>query len=254
MSISYRSRIFSSARCRTSLVLEREHPLHIHNSIVSSLYSSDTAPQTLFLSSTTDPGVFKGRLCYLEEGSSFSIYKFSYLPTPDSLSGDLFLRRCYSMRCFNSLIPRGLVLVAISPCFLHRCLIMTILAIHTVIRFVLISAKFGICTVIGLNGTLVETKIRRVKPPKCFSVFYVASTRVPLTLQRQNAENLKQIFPEKEYRGLSPNFHIHVSVSKLYIPTMCLPVLLILGIYKSLKDTWMWKLGLRPRYSQKRNI
>ncbi len=62
------------------------------------------------------------------------------------------------------------------------------------------------------------------------------------TLQRQNAENLKQIFPEKEYRGLSPNFHIHVSVSKVkvYIPTMGLPVLLeeicrlILGIYKSL--------------------
>jgi hypothetical protein len=57
------------------------------------------------------------------------------------------------------------------------------------------------------------------------------------TLQRQNAENLKQIFPEKEYRGLSPNFHIHVSVSELYIPTMVLPVLLeeicrlILGIY-----------------------
>jgi hypothetical protein len=46
------------------------------------------------------------------------------------------------------------------------------------------------------------------------------------TLQRQNAENLKQIFPEKEYRGLSPNFHIHVSVSELYNPTMGLPVLL----------------------------
>jgi hypothetical protein len=65
----------------------------------------------------------------------------------------------------------------------------------------------------------------------------------PSTLQRQNAENLKQIFPEKEYRGLSPNFHILVSVSKLYIPTLGLPVLLeeicrlILGIYKSLKDT-----------------
>ncbi len=41
-----------------------------------------------------------------------------------------------------------------------------------------------------------------------------------LALQRQNAENLKQIFPEKEYRGLSPNFYIHVSVSELYIPTM----------------------------------
>ncbi len=68
------------------------------------------------------------------------------------------------------------------------------------------------------------------------------------SLQRQNAENLKQIFPEKEYRGLSPNFHIHVSVSELYIPTMGLPFLLeeilgpILGIYKSLTDTWMWKL------------
>jgi hypothetical protein len=62
-------------------------------------------------------------------------------------------------------------------------------------------------------------------------------------LQRLNAENLKQIYPEKEYRGLSPNFHIHVSVSELYIPTMGLPVLLeeicrlILGIFKSLKDT-----------------
>jgi hypothetical protein len=57
---------------------------------------------------------------------------------------------------------------------------------------------------------------------------------VATTLQRQNAENLKQIFPEKEYRGLSPNFHIHVFVSELYIPTMGLPVLqicrLILGI------------------------
>ncbi len=63
------------------------------------------------------------------------------------------------------------------------------------------------------------------------------------TLQRQNAENLKQIFPEKEYRGLSPNFHIHVSVSELYISAMGLPFLPeeicgpILGIYKPLTDT-----------------
>ncbi len=45
-------------------------------------------------------------------------------------------------------------------------------------------------------------------------------------LQRQNAKNLKQIFPEKEYRGLSPNYQIHVSVSELYIPTLGLPFLL----------------------------
>jgi hypothetical protein len=88
-------------------------------------------------------------------------------------------------------------------------------------------------------------------------------------LQRQNAENLnfetenlKQIFPEKEYWGISPNFHIHVSVSEVYIPTMGLPFLLeeicgpILGIYvyKSLTDTGMWILWLRPSNSQKRNI
>ncbi len=31
-------------------------------------------------------------------------------------------------------------------------------------------------------------------------------------------ENPTYVFPEKELRGLSPNFHIHVSVSDLYIP------------------------------------
>jgi hypothetical protein len=61
-------------------------------------------------------------------------------------------------------------------------------------------------------------------------------------LQRQNTKISKQIFTEKEYRGLSPNFHIHASVSDLYIPTIgllnlleeiCIP---ILGLYKSLTD------------------
>jgi hypothetical protein len=36
----------------------------------------------------------------------------------------------------------------------------------------------------------------------------------------------KQTFPEKELRGLSPNFHVYVSVSDLYIPTIGLPILL----------------------------
>ncbi len=46
---------------------------------------------------------------------------------------------------------------------------------------------------------------------------------------------------EKELRGYSPNFHIYVSVSDLYIPTIDLPTLLqeicgsILGMYKSLR-------------------
>ncbi len=54
-----------------------------------------------------------------------------------------------------------------------------------------------------------------------------------------------KFFPEKEYRGLSPNFYIHASVSDLYtrIPMIGLPILLeeicrpILGLYKSLSDT-----------------
>ncbi len=61
-------------------------------------------------------------------------------------------------------------------------------------------------------------------------------------LLRQNTEISKQIFPEKEYRSLSPNFHIDASVSDLYIPTIGLSILLeeicraILGLYKSLTD------------------
>jgi hypothetical protein len=34
---------------------------------------------------------------------------------------------------------------------------------------------------------------------------------------KTNTENWKQIFPEKELRGQQSNFHIHVSVSDLYI-------------------------------------
>jgi hypothetical protein len=33
-------------------------------------------------------------------------------------------------------------------------------------------------------------------------------------------------FPEKELRSRSPNFHIHVSVSDLYIPTFGPPIFL----------------------------
>jgi hypothetical protein len=46
------------------------------------------------------------------------------------------------------------------------------------------------------------------------------------TLQRHYTENSKRIFSEKELLGLNPNFHIHVSVNDLYIPTISLPILL----------------------------
>jgi hypothetical protein len=60
---------------------------------------------------------------------------------------------------------------------------------------------------------------------------------VDCSLQGQNTEISKQIFPEKEYRGLSPNFHIHASVSDLYFLTIGLLILMeetcrpILGLY-----------------------
>jgi hypothetical protein len=45
-------------------------------------------------------------------------------------------------------------------------------------------------------------------------------------MQKHNTENSKQIFPEKELRGHSPNSYIHVSVSDLTIPMSGLFILL----------------------------
>jgi hypothetical protein len=58
-------------------------------------------------------------------------------------------------------------------------------------------------------------------------------------LQRTTTENSKQIFLEKELRSHRPNFHIYLSVSDLYIPTIDLQEICgpILGIYKSLTET-----------------
>jgi hypothetical protein len=44
-------------------------------------------------------------------------------------------------------------------------------------------------------------------------------------LQRVNIENSKQKFPVKELRGLRSKFHIHLSVSDLYIHRISLPIL-----------------------------
>ncbi len=71
---------------------------------------------------------------------------------------------------------------------------------------------------------------------------------------------MKLLFPRQNYNVLSPSSYTHISVRDLYISRIGLPILCrdicgqILGIYKSVTDTWMWKLGLRPRNSQKRNI
>ncbi len=72
--------------------------------------------------------------------------------------------------------------------------------------------------------------------------------------------NSAYIFLFWELRGLSPNFHIHVSVSDLYIPRTGPHISSsrkgrpIMEIYNLLAVKWMWKLGLRPRYSFSGNI
>jgi hypothetical protein len=58
--------------------------------------------------------------------------------------------------------------------------------------------------------------------------------------QEQEQLHCKEIsiylFPEKELRGLSPNFHIHVSLSDLCVSTLGGPPMV--GIYKSLTETY----------------
>ncbi len=85
------------------------------------------------------------------------------------------------------------------------------------------------------------------------------SNQSKYTLQRQNTETN---IPRKGILGPQSQFP-HSCVCERFIhynPTIGLPILLgeifilILGLYKALTDTWMLKLGLRPRYSQKRNI
>jgi hypothetical protein len=75
----------------------------------------------------------------------------------------------------------------------------------------------------------------------CICVLKTLLTKT--TLQRNNTKSSKQIFPEKELCGQSPNFHIYVYVSDLNIPMINLPFCCmkicgpILGILKSLTDT-----------------
>jgi hypothetical protein len=84
---------------------------------------------------------------------------------------------------------------------------------------------------------------------------------VPLVESRLHCNgNSIYVFLFWELRGLSPNFHIHVSVNDLYIPRIGPHISSsrkgrpIVGIYNSLTDTWMWKLGLKSRYLFSGNI
>ncbi len=104
----------------------------------------------------------------------------------------------------------------------------------------------------GIQGIIIFYQIQR---ESTFLPWEKSMPKAYRSLQKHNTENPKQIFPGKELRGHSPNFHIHVSVSDFYIATTGLPILLQEnmrtdpGNGKSLTDKFMWKLELRPRNS-----
>ncbi len=72
---------------------------------------------------------------------------------------------------------------------------------------------------------------------------------------------MKLLFRKQNYDVLSPSSCTHIPVRDLYTSRIGLPILLQEymrtdpgnTVYKSLTDTWMWKFGLRPCNSQKRN-
>jgi hypothetical protein len=67
-----------------------------------------------------------------------------------------------------------------------------------------------------------------------------APRRFQVYTAKTHYRNMKQIFPEKELHGLSPNFHIQVFVSDfVYIPTISLPFLLQENTYVEL--SWEYK-------------
>ncbi len=116
--------------------------------------------------------------------------------------------------------------------------------------------------VLELVGKFMEQKIIELHLEKVLLIF-VGFQLVRLQMKGRWESNrnvwfpeIKLLNPKLNYNVLSPNSYTHISVRDLqYISKTGLPILLqekcglILGIYKSITDTWMWKLRLRPRNS-----
>ena len=56
------------------------------------------------------------------------------------------------------------------------------------------------------------------------SALQVARGNMTVVTYSINCKENPTVRPEKKLRGLSPNFHIHVSVSDLYVPTIGPPM------------------------------
>ncbi len=99
-------------------------------------------------------------------------------------------------------------------------------------------------------------RLQPLQPATIFRLDGVSLYESMNTLQRKSY----LCIPFWKLRGLSPNFQIHVFVSDLYFPRIGPHIFCnrigrsIVGIFKSLTDTWMCKLGLWPPNSFSGNI
>jgi hypothetical protein len=96
-------------------------------------------------------------------------------------------------------------------------------SVHKVIRFVLVSAKFGTCTVVSVNGTLVAAKMCTFTLESTHFIFNKCPLYSTVQVQKLALTHTKRFTVN----------HI-LSCSRIVRPIMV--------IYKSLEDTWMWKL------------
>ncbi len=126
------------------------------------------------------------------------------------------------------------------------------------LNFLIYEENFLFFSINVVTGKCFYTRNSNIFSEIILEEFYVskcASFECYCILYWHSTKNLQQIFTEKELHGLSLNFHIHVSVSDLYIPTIGLPILLQENMWTDpvnvqiAHDTWMWKVGLRPRNS-----
>ncbi len=102
----------------------------------------------------------------------------------------------------------------------------------------------------------VQCTAAQCRLPKCCESLKKSSLLLPLHLYhdvQHRIENPINVFLFYELRCLSPNFHVHVSVSDLYIPRLR-PHISCSSIGRSIMGIWMWKLGLWPRNSFSGNI
>ncbi len=110
----------------------------------------------------------------------------------------------------------------------------------------------------------VKTTFRVVARPLLFFVFLLVLSKIKnrkaILDWPESGTLLRLYIPFLGIARPQPQFHIHVSVSDLYIPRIGPHISSsrkgrpIVEIYNSLTDTWIWKLGLRPRYSFSGNI